>query len=91
MEDGKVSPPDGLGDLHVGVELGAHPLGEEVGAFGNLTHEKLNDDEEALSGDAEAQPSVGRRLAQALGEIGEGRGVLESEGLNATGVVQVAA
>ena len=60
VEDSEVAPSDSLGDLHVGVELGAHPLGEEVGAFGDLTHEKLNDDEEALGGNAEAQAGVGR-------------------------------
>mmetsp|Transcript_22283 Transcript_22283/g.66031 ORF Transcript_22283/g.66031 Transcript_22283/m.66031 type:complete len:244 (-) Transcript_22283:1206-1937(-) len=71
FEEGEVSPTDGLGDLKIGTELGDHALGEEDVPFGDLSHEELHDDEESLDSDAESKPSVGRSLAEALGEVRE--------------------
>lgn len=89
MEHRQISATDGLGDFEVGFQFPLHSLGEEDGAVGDFSHEELDDDEEALHGDAESEGGVRGGFAEALGEIGEGRGVFEAEGLDASGVVEV--
>ncbi len=90
MEYRQIAPTNGLGDFEVGFQFPFHPLCEEDGAVGDLSHEKLDDDEEALHGDAESEGGVRWGFAEALGEVGEGGGVFEAEGLDASGVVEVA-
>mmetsp|Transcript_23422 Transcript_23422/g.49465 ORF Transcript_23422/g.49465 Transcript_23422/m.49465 type:complete len:501 (+) Transcript_23422:445-1947(+) len=90
MEHRQISPTDGLGDFKVGFQFPLHSLGEEDGAVGDFSHEELDDDEEALHGDPKSECGVRGGFAEALGEVGEGGGVFEAEGLDTSGVVEVA-
>ena len=77
-------------DLVVRVEvLGEVFLIEDL-SVRNLTHEQLDDDEELLAMDAEADGADLGRLAQAVDQAGLRLGVLELHGLDATLVVKVA-
>ena len=76
-------------DLVVGVEVLREVLLVEDLSVRNLTHEKLNDDEQLLSVDAEAHGADLWSLPQRLDQRSLSLGVLELHGLDAALVVQI--
>mmetsp|Transcript_13998 Transcript_13998/g.39865 ORF Transcript_13998/g.39865 Transcript_13998/m.39865 type:complete len:201 (-) Transcript_13998:1755-2357(-) len=80
---------DRLCDVKVRGQLNLHALGEEDVAFRDFAHQELDDDQQPLHFDAEAQACVVGRLAHGLREAGVGLGIFQPQRVDSAAVVQV--